>query len=125
MVRTAVFGFANAFKGLIYDSLNEEGKHARVVGHELLGEVAEVGSAVSKRYGYNPGDIVAAESHITCGRCRQCKRGDRHVCDEEKIIGFSRDGCFAEYIKLPASVLWRTNKDKIDNIVGAIPGAVR
>ena len=112
--------FRNAFKDLIYDSLDEEGRDVRVIGHELLGEIAEVGSAVTKRFGLGAGDVVSAESHITCGHCYQCRHGERHVCDNEKIIGFSRDGCFAEYIKLPAEVLWRTDPDKISRGVGAI-----
>jgi threonine 3-dehydrogenase len=112
--------FRNSFKSMIYDSLDEEKKDLRVVGHELLGEIVEVGSAVGERFGYAPGLVVAAESHITCGQCRQCRMGNRHVCENERIIGFSRDGCFAEYIKLPADVLWPTDDSKIDRIVGAI-----
>ncbi|MDH3217378.1 MAG: alcohol dehydrogenase catalytic domain-containing protein [Candidatus Krumholzibacteria bacterium] len=112
--------FRNSFKAMIFDSLDEEGKDCRIVGHELLGEVVEVGSNVEKRFGYKPGEIVAAESHITCGVCRQCRRGNRHVCERAKIIGFTRDGCFAEFIKLPAEVLWRTDAAKIDKIVGSI-----
>jgi len=112
--------FRNAFKSMIYDSLDAEERNVRVVGHELLGEVAEVGSTVPSRFGFQPGEIVAAESHITCGKCHQCLRGDRHVCDNTKIIGFGRDGCFAEYVKLPAEVLWRTDTNKIKPIVAAI-----
>ncbi|MFQ5511668.1 MAG: zinc-binding dehydrogenase [Candidatus Krumholzibacteriia bacterium] len=112
--------FRDSFKSMIFDSLDGEKKDVRVVGHELLGEVAETGSEVEGRFGYRQGEMVAAESHITCGRCHRCLRGDRHVCDNEKIIGFHRDGCFAEYIKLPAAVLWRTNRDKIKPIVAAI-----
>lgn len=110
----------SSLKGMIYTSLEEENATVRVVGHELIGQVAEVGSLVPSRYGYKVGETVAAESHITCGKCHQCLRGDRHVCYNERIIGFSRDGCFAEYIKLPAEVLWRTDENKIDVLVGAI-----
>lgn len=112
--------FRNSFRSMIVDSLEEEKKNVRVIGHELLGEVAEIGSNVTARLGLKVGDVVSAESHITCGRCKQCLRGDRHVCENEKIIGFSRDGCFAEYIKLPADVLWPTNPSKISKMVGAI-----
>ncbi len=112
--------FRDSFKSMIFESLDKEKKDVRVVGHELLGEVAAVGSGVEDGFGYKVGEMVAAESHITCGHCHQCLRGDRHVCDNERIIGFNRDGCFAEYIKLPAAVLWRTDRDKIKPIVGAI-----
>lgn len=112
--------FRNSFRNMILDSLEAEDKDYRVVGHELLGEVTELGSKARDRSKIAIGDIVSAESHITCGTCPQCSRGDRHVCANEKIIGFGRDGCFAEYIKLPASVLWPTDSSNIDKMVGAI-----
>ncbi len=105
--------FRNSFKEVIHESLQAEGKTARVLGHELLGEVAQAGRVAGEHYGYRPGDIVSTESHIICGRCKQCLIGDTHVCSNEKVIGFSLDGCLAEYVKLPASVLWRTDTTKI------------
>ncbi|MEJ2719947.1 MAG: zinc-binding dehydrogenase [bacterium] len=112
--------FRNAFKQQIFDSLDEEGKDYRVTGHELLGEVAQAGSLAESHYGFHPGDVVTTESHITCGKCLQCRIGQREVCQDELIIGFSLDGCFAEYIKLPAEVLWRSDPSKIRMEVGAI-----
>lgn len=105
--------FRNAFKDLLHDSLQAEGRHQRIVGHELLGEVVQAGRIASERFGYRPGDIVTTESHLICGQCHQCLIGDTHVCSNEQIIGFSRDGCFAQYVKLPASALWRTDLQKI------------
>ncbi|UCH84605.1 MAG: alcohol dehydrogenase catalytic domain-containing protein [Candidatus Latescibacterota bacterium] len=110
----------NAFKDMIFGSLDEEGKDYRVTGHELLGEVAEAGSLAEKHYGFRPGDMVTTESHITCGKCLQCRIGQREVCQNELIIGFSLDGCFAQYIKLPAKVLWKSDPNKIRPEVGAI-----
>jgi threonine 3-dehydrogenase len=112
--------FRNSFKQMIFDSLDEEGKDFRVTGHELLGEVAEAGSLAEKHYGFRPGDVVTTESHITCGKCLQCRIGQREVCQDELIIGFSLDGCFAEFIKLPAEVLWKSDPDRIRMEVGAI-----
>jgi threonine 3-dehydrogenase len=112
--------FRNAFKDMIYDSLDEERKDIRITGHELLGRVVEAGSLADRHYGFRPGDIVTAESHITCGKCLQCRLGQREVCQDNIIIGFSIDGCFAEYIKLPAEVLWHSNPEKIRMEVGAI-----
>ncbi len=112
--------FRNSFKAMILDSLEEEDKDYRVIGHEFLGEIVELGSSAGATYGIKVGDTVSSESHITCGRCKQCLRGDRHVCDYAQIIGFARDGCFAEFIKLPTEVLWPTDVDKIDEMVGAI-----
>jgi threonine 3-dehydrogenase len=112
--------FREDFKDMIYDALDAEGKNHRVAGHELLGRVEKTGSLVEERYGIRSGDIVTAESHITCGRCLQCRLGQREVCQDNLIIGFGLDGCFAEYIKLPAEVLWRTDPAKIRLEVGAI-----
>ncbi len=112
--------FRRSFKAMIHDSLKAEGKTTRVIGHEVLGEVVEVGAVAGAHYGFEPGDLVSAESHITCGRCHQCLVNQRHVCTDERIIGISRDGGFAEYIKLPATVLWRTDPKKIRPEVAAI-----
>ncbi len=112
--------FRKSFKGAIFDSLKKEKKTTRIIGHELLGEIVEAGSKARNHYGFKPKDIVSTESHIICGKCYQCRIGQNHVCADDIIIGISRDGCFAEYIKLPASVLWRTDKRKIDMKVGAV-----
>ena len=109
-----------AFGDMILDSLAQEQKSKRVVGHELLGEIVEVGVRVESKYGYKVGDIVSTESHIVCGTCHQCRLGDSHVCARDKIIGISQDGCFAEYVKLPAKALWPTNLDVIRAEVGAV-----
>ena len=87
-----------AFGDMILGSLDEEQKSKRVVGHELLGEIVEVGDRVEGKYGYTVGDIVSTESHIVCGTCHQCRMGDSHVCARDKIIGISQDGCFAIWI---------------------------
>lgn len=105
--------FRKAFRKTIHDSLDAEGKSARVFGHELFGEIVQVGRLAAERYGYKPGDFTTTESHIICGRCHQCLVGDTHVCSNEKTIGFSIDGCFAEYVKLPASALWPTDTEMI------------
>ncbi|MDP6931670.1 MAG: zinc-binding dehydrogenase, partial [Myxococcota bacterium] len=71
-------------------------------------------------YGYAPGDTVSTESHIICGACEQCRRGESHVCAREQIIGITLDGCFAEYLKLPAKSLWPTNLSRIRPEVAAV-----
>lgn len=109
-----------AFGDMILGSLDEEQKDRRIVGHELLGEIVEVGSRVHDKYGYAPGDIVSTESHIVCGVCHMCRVGDHHVCADDRIIGISRDGCFAEYVKLPAKALWPTDLSRIRPEVAAI-----
>lgn len=109
-----------AFKGMIFDSLKKEKRTTRIIGHELVGEVVEVGSRAHAVHGYRPKDIVSTESHIICGTCYQCQIGQTHICARDTIIGIGRDGCFAEYIKLPARVLWPTDSRKIRMKVAAV-----
>jgi len=70
-----------------------------VVSHEFAGEVAEVGSAVD---GFRVGERVSGEGHITCGHCRNCRAGKRHLCRNTFGVGVNRPGCFAEYLCIPA-----------------------
>jgi len=112
--------FRKAFKDMISGSLDEESGDRRVIGHEMLGEIIASGRRAQRKYGYFPGDIVSTESHLVCGACYQCRAGDSHVCAEDKIIGISLDGCFAEFIKLPAKALWRTDLNKIRPEVAAV-----
>jgi len=109
-----------AFGDMILGSLAEEQKSRRIVGHELLGEIVEVGHLAASQWGYRTGDVVSTESHIICDVCYQCKAGDVHVCAKDKIIGISMDGCFAEYLKLPAKSLWKTDLSKIRPEVAAV-----
>jgi len=109
-----------AFKGMIFDSLKREQATTRIIGHEMVGEIVEVGARAALRFGYRPKDIVSTESHIICGTCYQCRIGQTHICSQDTIIGIGRDGCFAEYIKLPADVLWPTDPRKIRLKVAAL-----
>jgi len=70
-----------------------------VVGHEYVGEVVEVGQEVR---GFNIGDRVSGEGHITCGHCRNCRAGRTHLCRNTIGVGVNREGAFAEYLVLPA-----------------------
>ncbi|HEV8237669.1 MAG TPA: alcohol dehydrogenase catalytic domain-containing protein, partial [Gemmatimonadaceae bacterium] len=87
-----------------------------VVGHEFAGEVVQVGSLVTD---VREGDRVTAEGHIVDGRCLLCRTGNSHVCPYTKIIGVDRDGCFAEYIAMPATNVWHLD-DAISFDVGGI-----
>jgi threonine 3-dehydrogenase len=69
------------------------------VGHEFSGEVVACGSEVK---GFNIGDRVSAEGHITCGVCRNCRAGRRHLCINTVGVGVDRPGAFAEYLSVPA-----------------------
>ncbi len=69
------------------------------VGHEYSGEIVELGSEVQ---GLAVGDRVSGEGHITCGYCRNCRAGRRHLCRNTVGVGVNRPGCFAEYLVIPA-----------------------
>jgi threonine 3-dehydrogenase len=70
-----------------------------VVGHEFVGKIAAVGRNVK---GLKIGDRVSGEGHITCGQCRPCRIGKKHLCLNTVGVGVNRHGCFAEYFHLPA-----------------------
>lgn len=70
-----------------------------IVGHEYVGEVVEIGSEVA---GFCIGDRVSGEGHITCGYCRNCRAGRRHLCRNTSGVGVDRQGAFAEYLAIPA-----------------------
>jgi threonine 3-dehydrogenase len=69
------------------------------VGHEYCGRIVEVGSEVR---GLTVGDRVSGEGHITCGYCRNCRAGRRHLCRNTVSVGVDRPGAFAEYLVIPA-----------------------
>ena len=79
-----------------------------VVGHEFVGEVVEVGSNVKDFF---PGEVVSAEGHVVCGRCRNCLAGRRHLCKDTLGIGVNRPGAFAEYISVPMTNVWPHRSD--------------
>ncbi|CDG23253.1 L-threonine 3-dehydrogenase [Xenorhabdus poinarii G6] len=70
-----------------------------VVGHEYVGEVVAIGQEVK---GFEIGDRVSGEGHITCGHCRNCRGGRTHLCRNTTGVGVNREGAFAEYLVIPA-----------------------
>jgi threonine 3-dehydrogenase len=85
-------------------------------GHEFCGTVESIGTGVT---GIAPGDFVTAEMHVACGRCRQCRLGQSHVCQNLSILGVDGDGCFAEFVRIPAGNIW-----KIDPAIPEHYGAI-
>ncbi|MEO0996065.1 MAG: L-threonine 3-dehydrogenase [Pseudomonadota bacterium] len=86
------------------------------VGHEFSGRVVEIGSEVR---GFDSGDRVSAEGHITCGVCRNCRAGRRHLCINTVGVGVNRPGAFADYIAVPAFNVFKL-PDSIDDDTAAI-----
>ena len=70
----------------------------RVIGHEYVGEIVEVGSNVTE---WKVGELVSGEGHIVCGKCRNCLAGNGHLCKDTVGVGVNRDGAFAEYLVIP------------------------
>ena len=75
-------------------------------GHEFCGVVEKVGDAVTT---VRAGDFVSAEMHVNCGHCRPCRMGQPHVCQNVRILGIDADGCFAEYVSIPARNVWKVD----------------
>ena len=82
-----------------WDSWSQTIPVPMVVGHEYVGEVVGMGSEVK---GFATGDRVSGEGHITCGHCRNCRAGRRHLCRNTEGVGVNRAGAFAEYLVIPA-----------------------
>ena len=77
-----------------------------ILGHEVGGEVIEVGSGVTN---LSVGDHVSAETHIADGTCYACRRGKMHICEHVEVLGVQHDGVFAEYAVLPATNAWKND----------------
>ena len=87
------------------------------VGHEFSGEIVAMGSEVR---GYEVGDRVSAEGHITCGVCRNCRAGRRHLCMNTVGVGVNRPGAFAEYIAVPAFNVFKLPDSITDDIAAML-----
>jgi threonine 3-dehydrogenase len=81
-------------------------KTPRVMGHEFSGVVVETGAEVQQ---LKPGDRVSGESHWVCGFCLQCRAGQKHVCENTRILGVDVDGCFAEHVVVPEASAWKND----------------
>src|SRR5947208_12999979 len=73
------------------------------IGHEFVGTVERVGDHVK---GFAKSDLVVGEGHITCGHCRNCLAGRRHLCPNTSGVGVNRNGAWAECVAMPQSNSW-------------------
>jgi threonine 3-dehydrogenase len=87
------------------------------VGHEYVGEVVAMGSEVR---GFGVGDRVSGEGHVTCGFCRNCRAGRRHLCRNTVGVGVNREGCFAEFLVIPAFNAFRIPDDIPDEVAAIL-----
>ncbi|MBC2723852.1 MAG: L-threonine 3-dehydrogenase [Desulfosporosinus sp.] len=84
-----------------------------VIGHEYVGTVAEFGSNV---HDVRIGELVSGEGHLTCGVCRNCLAGRRHLCNRTSGVGVNRDGAFAEYVSVPVTNIWHCDPSVSEDI---------
>ncbi|NLC67863.1 MAG: L-threonine 3-dehydrogenase [Clostridiaceae bacterium] len=87
-----------------------------IIGHEFIGEIVDMGPGVVN---LKTGQRVSGEGHITCGHCRYCRNGNAHICQDVKIVGVDRNGCFSEYLCIPASNVWPV-RDSIPDKYGTL-----
>jgi threonine 3-dehydrogenase len=107
LIRVAATAICGTDKHIYHwdPSIHGKVQPPRIYGHEFCGFVEELGPG-AERTGEGllaVGDYVSAEMHIICGECYQCRRGDGHICVRTKIYGLDSDGCFAEFVTVPAS----------------------
>ncbi len=88
-----------------------------ITGHEFAGEIVDIGSEV---VGLKIGDRVSGEGHITCGFCRNCRAGRRHLCRNTEGTGVNRQGCFAEYLSMPAFNIFKLPDDIPDDVAAIL-----
>jgi threonine 3-dehydrogenase len=87
------------------------------VGHEYAGEIVALGGEVQ---GLAIGDRVSGEGHVTCGHCRNCRAGRRHLCRNAVGVGVNRPGCFAEYLSLPATNVFKLSPAITDDVASIL-----
>src|SRR6266404_3419791 len=87
------------------------------VGHEYCGRIVELGSEVK---GLQKGDRVSGEGHITCGYCRNCRAGRRHLCRNTVGVGVNREGAFAEFLVIPAFNAFKIPDDISDDVASIL-----
>lgn len=93
----------------------------RVMGHEIAGEITDVGAEVD---GWAPGDRVQVIAAIPCGTCRECRLGRMTVCPYQESMGYQYDGGFADYMIVPAKVLAVGGLNRIPGPVGFAEASV-
>ncbi len=92
----------------------------RIIGHEIAGEVVEVGEDVNATYGsqWQVGDRVQVIAAVPCGECHECRKGWMEVCQNQTSVGYQYDGGFAEFMVVPQQVLKVDGLNRIPDNVG-------
>ena len=85
-----------------------------IIGHEFVGRIKEGGSNVSD---FKVGELVSGEGHITCGKCRNCRKGSKHLCRHTRGIGVNESGAFANFLSLPVKNVFKVDESIPTSIV--------
>jgi threonine 3-dehydrogenase len=104
-------------------SMAEMVEPPRIYGHEFCGEIVAFGPG-GKRPHLELGMYASAEMHVTCGHCRPCRTGQRHICENTRILGVGGDGCFAQYVVVPAYNVVPLDREVVPVRVGAFLDAL-
>jgi threonine 3-dehydrogenase len=122
LVRVAATAICGTDKHIYHwdPSIQAKVQPPRIYGHEFCGFVEALGEGAERAHEglLSLGDYVSAEMHVVCGECFQCRAGNGHICVRTKIYGLDEDGCFAEFVKVPA-----TNVIKLPSYVPIRVGA--
>ncbi|HSP13520.1 MAG TPA: alcohol dehydrogenase catalytic domain-containing protein [Thermoanaerobaculia bacterium] len=104
LIRVAAAAICGTDKHIYHwdPSIRDKVTPPRIYGHEFCGMIESFGER-AQRNGLAAGDYVSAEMHVVCGECPQCRTGNGHICIRTKIYGLDEDGCFAQFVKVPAS----------------------
>jgi L-iditol 2-dehydrogenase len=106
--------YRNGFKGV-------DVEHPLVIGHEIAGTIAAVGSSVTA---YAPGLRVAVAPNMGCGICPDCIRGNSHMCRDYQALGINLDGGFAEFVRIPEKAVRSGNIMPLEDHVSFAEAAV-
>ncbi len=92
-----------------------------ILGHEFVGSIAEVGSAVD---GFSPGERVTLATTLPCGKCRMCRKSLFNLCLDKSPVGTFINGAFSEYLEIPSRGIEHGNLIKIPDALSDQAGCL-
>ncbi|WP_455648052.1 zinc-binding alcohol dehydrogenase family protein [Lonepinella koalarum] len=116
IIKVAFAGICGSDIG-IYTGGNSLAQYPIVIGHEFVGTVEKIGSAVTH---VNVGDFVVSDIVNSCGNCYPCRTGHHNVCSHLKVTGVHQQGGFAEYAKSRAENVYKVNTNKIPHKIATL-----
>lgn len=102
LIRVLTCGICGSDSRAFFNGPSSRYSHPAVLGHELSGEIVQVGSSVQD---YEPGDLITLAPIIPCMRCTPCSKGQDNICENAKVVGVNFYGGFAEYLYIPSQMV--------------------